>query len=107
MPVVWSGSKASGNRENTPATIPSADGEYSYGSSPPNIVGNVVMKGGTSGDDSNYLPNIDVAFNRAIPQNTAGGSAGSNIQLSQCTGNREGPANPPVPESGSPDDAAI
>ena len=107
MPVIWKGSGVSGNRENSPAPVPSADGEYTYGGSAPSLPSTVVMKGGTSGNDSNYLPNTDVAFNRQNEQDTAGGSAGTNLQLSQCTGNREDPANPPVPESGRPDDSAV
>ena len=107
MPVILKGSGVSGNRENTPAPIPSADGEYTYGASAPGIKGEVVMKGGTSGNREDALPRIDVAFNRQIEQDTSGGSAGSQIEWSQTTGNREGPKNPPVPNSGRPDDSAI
>ncbi len=97
----------SGNRFDSLAPVPSADGEYSHGSQAPSLPGTVVMKGGTSGDDSNYLPKIDVSFNRQTPEDTAGGSAGGNIQYSQNTGNREGVVDPPVPGCGSPNDAAV
>ena len=107
MPVVWKGSGVSGNRENSPAPVPSADGEFTYGASAPSNPSTVIMKGGTSGNREDGLPNISTSFNRQNPENTAGGSAGGNIQYSQTTGNREGAVEPPVPDSGSPNDAAV
>lgn len=67
----------------------------------------VVMKGGTSGNRESALPNVSVGFDKQVPQDTAGGSAGTNLILSQCTGNREGAKDPPVPGSGTPDDSAV
>lgn len=67
----------------------------------------VVMKGGNSGNREDALPKVSVPFDKQVPQNTAGGSSGTNLQLCQNTGNRGGDANPPVPGSGTPDDSAV
>lgn len=106
MPVIMKGG-TSGNREDSPPPVPTADGEYTYGAQSPSLPSTVVMTGGTSGNRENGLPEITVGFDRQGPQDTAGGSPGTNLQLSQCTGNREDPANPPVPESARPDDSAV
>jgi hypothetical protein len=67
----------------------------------------VVMKGGTSGDAGNYLPDVSVAYNRQVPQDTSSTSCPTDPQYCQNTGNREGPVNPPVPCNGTPDDTAV
>lgn len=98
----------SGNREDGLAPVPSADGEYTYSKQAPSLPSTVVMKGGTSGDDSNYLPNIDVAFNRATPENTAKNASYPDVKLGYFTGNQQtGNESPPVPNCGTPNDAAI
>jgi hypothetical protein len=107
MPVVWKGSGVSGNRENTPAPVPSADGEFTQSQSSKSMPSTVSMKGGTSGDDNSYLPNISAPFNSQIPQDSASNSQSGNIQWSQNTGNREGAQDPPVPTCGTPNDAAV
>lgn len=114
MGVILKGSGVSGNRENLPAKVPSADGEFTYGGNSTGKVSTVIMAGGTSGDDRSYLPNISVPFDNQVPQDTDSNKSYPSIVLGYCTGNRDGnPAggpgensDPPVPNCGTPDDSA-
>lgn len=65
--------------------------------------------GATSGDKYDYRPDVSKPFDRQEPQDTS-----SNVNPSpgvnwgtQCTGNREKDASPPVPNCGTPDDSAV
>lgn len=69
----------------------------------------VTMKGGTSGNRESALPNVSVAFDRQVPQNTANNSGvGPGVNIEPGDDNRHlPPQHPPVPQGGTPDDAAV
>lgn len=67
----------------------------------------VIMKGGTSGNREDALPDVTRPFDKQAMQDTSGGSAGTNLQTTKATGNRETDASPPVPGSGRADDSAV
>jgi hypothetical protein len=67
----------------------------------------VIMKGGNSGNREDALPDVTRPFESQPPQDTSGPSAGSNVQTTKATGNKELDASPPVPGTGHADDGAI
>lgn len=67
----------------------------------------VTMKGGTSGNREDALPNISRPYDNQVPQDTSTNKSYPDIQYTQNTGNREGVQDPPVPNCGTPDDSAL
>jgi hypothetical protein len=68
------------------------------------------MTGGSSGNrEKNALPDISVPFDRQVPENTANNSGiGPGVVLIYADENRHiAAAKPPVPEGGTPNDAAV
>ena len=75
----------------------------------------VIMKGGTSGCEHDYLPDISRPYDKAVPQDTATNPGVSPMVNfgGQPSGNRAGAPgsdayyDPQVPTGGTPDDSAI
>ena len=71
----------------------------------------VTMKGGTSGNREDALPNVSVPFNLAKPQDTAtngGVSPMVGIKSEKFSSNRDIKETPDfMPTGGAPDDTAV